>query len=144
MATEKGIVTRVGSATAWVKTSRTSACEGCASRQSCHLKGDDDAEMEVEAFNDARAVVGDRIVLRVASGALLKVSFMLYVFPILLLILGAIVGQILGPAFHYDSSSFSLLLGGVCFGLAFILIRLRSGRMARKTEYRPRIVRVLK
>jgi sigma-E factor negative regulatory protein RseC len=100
--------------------------------------------MEVEAFNDAGAVVGDRIVLRVASGALLKVSFMLYVFPILLLILGAIVGQILGPALHYDPSSFSLLLGGTCFGLAFILIRVRSSRMARKTEYRPRIVRVLK
>ena len=143
MATEKGIVTRVGSETAWVKTSRTSACEGCASRQSCHLKGNDD-EMEVEALNDARAVVGDRIVLRVASGALLKVSFMLYVFPILLLIVGAIVGQTLGPAFQFDSSSFSLLLGGVCFLIAFIFIRVRSSRMARKTEYRPRIVRVIK
>jgi sigma-E factor negative regulatory protein RseC len=126
MATEKGIVTRVGSETAWVKTSRTSACEGCASRQSCHLKGNDDDEMEVEALNDARAVVGDRIVLRVASSALLK------------------VGQTLGPALQFDSSSFSLLLGGVCFLLAFILIRVRSSRMARKTEYRPRIVRVLK
>jgi sigma-E factor negative regulatory protein RseC len=100
--------------------------------------------MEVEAFNDAGAVVGDRIVLRVASGALLKVSFMLYVFPILLLILGAIVGQKLGPALQYDPSFFSLLLGGVCFLLAFILIRVRSSRMARKTEYHPRIVRVLK
>jgi sigma-E factor negative regulatory protein RseC len=100
--------------------------------------------MEVEALNDARAVVGDRIVLRVASGALLKVSFMLYVFPILLLILGAIVGQTLGPAFQFDSSFFSLLLGGVCFLIAFIFIRVRSSRMARKTEYRPRIVRVLK
>jgi sigma-E factor negative regulatory protein RseC len=144
MATEKGIVTRVGSETAWVKTSRTSACEGCASRQSCHLKGNDDDEMEVEALNDARAVVGDRIVLRVASGALLKVSFMLYVFPVLLLILGAIVGQTLGPALQFDSSSFSLLLGGVCFLVAFILIRVRSSRMARKSEYRPRTVRILK
>lgn len=144
MATEKGIVTRVGPETAWVKTSRTSSCEGCASRQSCHLKGEDDKEVEVEAFNDAGAAVGDRIVLRVASGALLKVSFMLYVFPILLLILGAVVGQILGPAFHYDPSSFALLLGGTCFVLAFFLIRLGSSRMACKSEYRPRIVRVLK
>jgi sigma-E factor negative regulatory protein RseC len=69
---------------------------------------------------------------------------MLYVFPILLLILGAIVGQELGPALKYDPSFFSLLLGGVCFLLAFILIRVRSSRMARKTEYHPRIVRVLK
>lgn len=144
MATEKGIVTRVGSATAWVKTSRSSACEGCASRHACHIKGNDDQEMEVEAYNDAGAVVGDRILMRLASGALLKVSFMLYVFPILLLMLGAILGQALAPALELDPSSFSPLLGGVCFVLAFVVIRVRSGRMARKNEYRPRIVRVLK
>jgi len=37
---------------------------------------------------------------------------------------GAIVGQKLGPALQYDPSFFSLLLGGACFLLAFILILL--------------------
>jgi sigma-E factor negative regulatory protein RseC len=144
MATEKGIVTRVESATAWVKTSRTGACEGCASRHSCHIKSGDGDEMEVEALNDVGARVGDRIVLRVSSGALLKVAFMLYIFPVLLLMSGALLGQKLGPALRYDPSSFSLLLGVFGFVAAFVIVRLRSSRMARKSEYRPRIVRVLR
>jgi sigma-E factor negative regulatory protein RseC len=100
--------------------------------------------MEVEALNDVGARVGDRIVLRVSSGALLKVAFMLYIFPVLLLMSGALLGQKLGPALRYDPSSFSLLLGVFGFVAAFVIVRLRSSRMARKSEYRPRIVRVLR
>ena len=38
--------------------------------------------MEVEAVNVAGARVGDQILLRIESGAVLKVSFLLYIFPL--------------------------------------------------------------
>ncbi|HSO20180.1 MAG TPA: SoxR reducing system RseC family protein, partial [Desulfosarcina sp.] len=50
-----------GSRTAWVKTTRSSACESCSSRDACQAGGGGQ-EMEVEAINTADARVGDRIV----------------------------------------------------------------------------------
>ena len=82
--------------------------------------------------------------LNVSSTAILKVSFLLYVFPILLMILGAAIGQNLGPKFRMDPSMLSLLMGLFFFLLSFIFVRLRSNRMGKKDEYRPRIIRIIK
>ena len=142
MATERGIVTRLDAETAWVKTSRTSACKACASRDSCQM-AENGQEMEVEAINAANARVGDRILLNVESSALLKVSFLLYIFPVLLMLAGAVIGEKIAPMVGTDPSLLSALLGFVSFGVAFVLIRLTHLRMARKECYRPRIVRIL-
>lgn len=142
MATERGIVTRLDAETAWVKTSRTSACKSCSSRGSCQV-AENGQEMEVEALNAANAKVGDRILLSIESSALLKVSFLLYIFPVLLMLLGAIAGEKLAPLFGVSGSLLSALLGFSSFGVAFVLIRLSHLRMARKDCYRPRIVRIL-
>lgn len=143
MATEKGIVTRVLDNTAWVKTSRTSSCEGCSSRKSCNI-AEGGKEMEVEALNDADAKVGDRIVISIDSAALLKVSFMLYVFPILLMLIGAALGQKFAPVFALNPSALSAALGITSFVIAFCVIRIRGKKMARKREYQPRVIRIIK
>jgi len=142
MATERGIVTRLDAQTAWVKTSRTSACKACTSRDSCQM-AENGQEMEVEALNAANAKIGDHILLSVESSALLKVSFLLYIFPVLLMLLGAIAGEKLAALFAVDASLLSALLGFFSFGVAFVLIRLTHQRLARKECYQPRIVRIL-
>ena len=81
--------------------------------------------------------------LNVSSSALLKVSFLLYVFPILLMIVGAVIGQNLGPRLQMDPSTLSLLTGLLFFLMAFVIVRLRSNRMGQKDEYRPRIIRII-
>ena len=90
MATERGIVTRTDSRGAWVKTIKTGSCEGCSARGSCHSLSDR-GDMEVKAINAAGAKVGDRIVMSFETASLLKATFLLYVFPILLLIIGAAI-----------------------------------------------------
>ena len=58
MATEEGVVFKMGApgaGTAWVKTTRSSACEACSSRNACHAEAGAN-EMEVEAIN---TVAGD-------------------------------------------------------------------------------------
>lgn len=87
--------------------------------------------------------MGDRIVLSVSSAAVLKVSFLLYVFPILLMIVGAVIGQNLGPRLQMDPSMLSLLTGLLFFLMAFVFVRLGSNRMGKRDEYRPRIVRII-
>lgn len=142
MATEQGIVLRTGSESAWVKTNRSSACEGCTARGSCHTMGGGQ-EMEVKALNSAGARVGDRIVLSFETSSLLKATFLIYVFPIIFLIAGAALGQMLAPHLGFSPSALSVLLGFTFFFSALFIIKARANKMAQKNAYQPKITKIL-
>ena len=142
MATEQGIVIKTDSSAAWVKTIKTGDCAGCSARGSCHSLGNND-EMEVKAINEAGAKAGDRIVLLFETSSLLKATFLLYVFPILLLIIGAAIGQELAPHIDFDPSGLSALTGFSFFIVAVLIIKARANKMALKKEYRPKIIKIL-
>lgn len=142
MATEKGKVVRIGIDTAWVKTVKSSACKSCASRDTC-TEGGGAKEMEVEAINTIGAGIGDEVVIKVETSSFLKATFLLYVFPILCMLIGAVIGQTYG-------SSLIGLKGNdasVAFGLAFFfvsvaIVKTCGNRLGRRKDYRPRIIKV--
>jgi len=142
MATEQGIVIKTDSRTAWVKTIKSANWSGCSAKGSCHSKGAGE-EMEVYAINEAGARKGDRIVLSFETSSLLKVTFLLYVFPILLLIIGAAVGQEMAPKFDFNPSGFSAIMGFIFFFAALLIIKTTANRLAKKNEYRPKIIKIL-
>jgi len=144
MATEEGIVFKLGASgagTAWVKTTRSSACESCSSRNACHADGGG-KEMEVEAINTVNAKVGDRIVLNIKTTSLLKATFLLYVFPILAMIAGALVGQTVAGMRGSDPSGLSALFGFLFFGLAFVAIRIIGKFLSKDASYKPEIIKI--
>jgi sigma-E factor negative regulatory protein RseC len=144
MATEEGVVFKMGApgtGTAWVKTTRSSACEACSSRHACHAEAGAN-EMEVEAINTADARIGDRIVLNIGTASLLKATFLLYVFPILAMIAGAILGQMVALTRGTDPSGLSALFGFLFFGLAFIVIRITGRRLSTNADYKPEIIKI--
>lgn len=126
---------------AWVKTTRSSACASCSSKDACHSDGGG-KEMEVEAINTADARVGDRIVLNIKTASLLKATFLLYVFPILAMIAGAVLGQTVAVMRGSDPSGLSALFGFLFFGLAFIVIRIAGRRLSTNASYKPEIIKV--
>jgi sigma-E factor negative regulatory protein RseC len=142
VATEQGIVIKTSSSAAWVKTIKTGACKGCSARGACHSVGNSD-QMEVKAINEAGAKVGDRIVLLFETASLLKATFLLYVFPILLLIIGAAIGQEMAPHIGFNPSGLSALTGFSFFVAAVMIIKTRANKMARKKEYHPKIVKII-
>ena len=142
MATEHGIVIRTDSGEAWVKTVKSGSCEGCTARGACHSLSDS-GDMEVDAINEAGAKVGDRIVLNFETSSLLKATFLLYVFPIILLIIGAGIGQATAPYFSLNPSGFSAIVGFSFFFAAVLVIKFRANQMAKKNEYRPKIVKII-
>jgi sigma-E factor negative regulatory protein RseC len=147
MAIEEGIVYKLGDTqakTAWVRTTRSSACESCSSRDACHLDGGDAAgkEMTVEAVNLANARVGDRIVLNIKTTNLLKATFLLYVFPILALIAGALLGQTMAGMRGGDPSVWAASTGFLFFSLAFVIIRFADRRLSTDSHYKPVIIKV--
>jgi sigma-E factor negative regulatory protein RseC len=142
VATEQGIVIKTDSSAAWVKTIKTGDCAGCTARGSCHSLGNN-ADMEVKAINEAGAVAGDRILLLFETSSLLKATFLLYVFPILLLIVGAVIGQEIAPHIDFNPSGLSALMGFSFFFAAVLVIKARANKMALKKEYRPKVVKIL-
>ncbi len=141
MATEKGIVTRVDAGMAWVTTKRTEACEGCAARGGCHTLGGG-KEMSVEAINSVKAKAGDLVVISFETASLVKLSLLIYVFPIICMIVGAVIGQETAPKYHMDESALAALLGFAFFFVAFFIIRLVSKRFSDNEDYRARVVRI--
>lgn len=146
MATEEGVVIKLGNGAmpmAWVKTTRSSACKSCAARESCSADGGGE-EMQVEAINSAGAKVGDRIVISIKTASLLKATFLIYMFPILAMLAGAFVGQQLAlDNGSQDPSGFSALFAFIFLGMAVIIVKLMGKAMALKKEYMPTIIRII-
>lgn len=145
MAIEQGIVIKANGpapATARVKTVQPSACESCSSRHNCS-SGAGGNEREVDAINVANAKTGDLIQISMDTGALLKATFLLYVFPIICLLGGGIAGNTLGTRLGINPSPASAMMAISWFAAAMFFVHLRAGRMALKIEYRPKITRIL-
>jgi sigma-E factor negative regulatory protein RseC len=145
LATEEGIVTKTvpGTGTAWVKTSRTDACESCTAKGACNMMGGG-KDMEVEAVNKIGAKVDDRVVIAFESSSLLKASFLIYLFPVICMIAGALLGQKLSHKYDLNESLFSAGAAFIFFVAAFLFVRIKGNRMAQKDAYRPSIVKILK
>lgn len=143
MATEEGIVTKLVDGTAWVKTKKSQACEACASRDSCNVMGGGD-EMEVETINTAGADVGDLVIISFETASLLKATFLLYVFPILCMFVGAVVGQKMASSFQVNPSVLSAVGGFLFFLVSLVFIRIKANKMGRQDRYRPRVLRIKK
>jgi len=100
--------------------------------------------MKVESVNTVGAKKGDRVVLGFKSSSLLKATFLLYVFPILCLLAGAVGGQEIAPHVGMAPSGFSAVVGFLCFFIAILFIRAKGNQLAEKKDYRPEIIRIKK
>jgi sigma-E factor negative regulatory protein RseC len=146
MATEEGVVIKTGgpaAQTAWVKTVQSGACKSCSARHSCNPDSQG-KEREVQAVNLVGAKVGDLIQISIDDGALLKATFLLYIFPVICMLIGGLAGHKLGTGMGINPSPVSAIIAGICFFGAMLIVRLRAGRMALKMEYRPKITRIIR
>jgi sigma-E factor negative regulatory protein RseC len=141
MVTKEGLVTSISATTAWVETVRSKSCESCDACDSCESQ-DTSMGMIVQVNNTINAKKGDRVVIGFKTAPLLKMSFMLYVFPIILLIAGAATGETLAPRFEMDPSMTSVLAGIFSFALAFVIIRKTGDRVSKNREFKPILVRI--
>jgi sigma-E factor negative regulatory protein RseC len=142
MATEQGVVLRIDTAGTWVKMVRSGACDDCSSKGVCHTLGGG-KEMEVPAVNSVAARVGDRVTIKLDTSPFLKATFLIYMFPILMLVAGAAAGEWVSRSWALNSPLPSALLGFGSLAAGLIVMRIIARRLAKKNEYRPRIVRIL-
>lgn len=141
MATEQATVTVVSPAGTWVEATPSAACEGCASRGSCHAVGKERNSVQVINGRDAR--VGDTVVITFATGSLLKALFLLYMVPIIAPLVGACVGNwLLAPYVDRNPSIVAAISAFTFFFTAIWLAKFKAGQMEKNEAYRPKITRI--
>lgn len=141
MITENGVVTQTNTTLAWIKTTRSSACEACASRESCGTPGQLGKEMIVQVKNTLNVKAGDHVVIGLETKPVMMLTFLVYVVPIVALVAGALIGDQMGPVFGINPSLLAMILGFSSFGLAFLIIRRKSFQLNEKDGYKPFLVR---
>jgi sigma-E factor negative regulatory protein RseC len=142
MGKEEGTIVRVEGPKAWVVVRRSSACNHCGSKESCvSLEGG--KSMESEVLNPLSGQVGDRVILKIPTGSVLKLSFLVYVFPILAFILGAVYGVKFGKEHGMDPDLVSFLMGFSTSIVSFFVLKLIERMLMKKKEYIPEIERII-
>ena len=110
------------------KMSACAGCNGCA-------QGQQKTEVVVRG---GQAEVGDRVSVRMSEGKLLKLSVLVYVFPLAALILGLIIGSLAAPG----NETVMLLLGLGLMALSFAFVKILDGKVGQKAGWHPEIVAV--
>ncbi len=141
MVREEGTVQKILPGKAIVKVQRHAACEQCDSRGACDIF--EGKEVEVEVLNELEASEGDRVEVSVPGRSLLKLSFFVYFLPVVALILGASVGNYLGPAVGVNSALGAIGTGAALMVGTFWTLK-RLDKLAISSDaYSPRITKVL-
>jgi sigma-E factor negative regulatory protein RseC len=141
MIEEIGTVISIEGLHARVSVPKKSSCQGCSSG-TC-VAGDQ--SMEIEALNKAGAVAGQKVKVMVHTYAYMKGSMVIYGFPALLLVIGAVVGKEVMPRFFpsLDADSLSAIFGFSFLIISFILVKIWAGGQGKKTASTPVIEEII-
>lgn len=141
MSAERGIVEKVESGWAWVKTKRSSACSSCGSRHHCLTQGGD--QMLVKARNTADAKKGDEVELYLSTKTKLKGTAIVYLLPVFGIFAGAFSANPLSEALGLNPSLGMALFTLTGLVLAVLLMRYLANRMDSNQALTPLVKRVI-
>lgn len=133
---------------ALLQTLRKSACQSCSARAGCGTSvlasvfGRRYTQLRVA--NTLGAKIGDEVLVGVAENALVQVSLLMYLLPLLMLLLGAILAEVVSARLGLEAELATLLGGASGFTLAVVLVRqlMQRGRFA--THVQPVMLRIVR
>jgi positive regulator of sigma E activity len=128
----KGKVITVDGSSATVCFESGEACAKCEAKEYCQTAG---SEQSVIVDNSIGASVGDEVYVEQAPGVGLAAASMLFGLPVVL----AVIGMILGSRW---SEIGSVLVAVVCFGAGLIISKLLNNIIARRSAFLPRITEI--
>ncbi|RMG03313.1 MAG: hypothetical protein D6726_05875 [Nitrospirae bacterium] len=139
---EVGIVKSIHGVHAKVIIKKSTACDHCV-KDECDMEG---TNFEVEAINVAHADVGQTVKVVMKAETYIKGALLLYILPVFALFVGAIFGTLYLPeAFSSLGRETAAVIGGfIMMALSFVIIKIVSSRMEKKTEYRSVIEEIIR
>ena len=102
MLEENGRVVRIESGTVWVETVKQSSCSSCSAQKGCGqsllAKVGDGRRMEIQVDNPQHldVAIDDDVTLGVGERSFITASFLVYMLPLLVMFIFAVVAQLAG------------------------------------------------
>lgn len=130
-----GVVTGLEGKYAKVVMKRHSSCGSC---NACKM-GQEDAQLEIKVFNEVDAKVGQRVSVNMNDTDVLSAAFIVYVMPLLALLGGIIIGNLvltlLGVVEYKDL--YLAIIGFVTMAVTFLLIKRREDKFKNNRKLIP-------
>ena len=146
MLEETAQVVRIRGEEVWVETQRRSSCDSCAAEKGCGTatlsKVLGTRRNVVRVLSAIPLGVGDRVVIGIREQALVRGSLAVYAVPILLLLLGGLLGELGAQQFIWENAELaSVMLGisGLIAGLAWL--RRFTRRIQNDPNFQPVVLR---
>ena len=146
MIEEHARVVAVQGDTALLQTQRQSSCGSCEVKSGCGtsvLAGIFGQKMtQLKVQNTLNARPGDEVVLGMEEHALVTGSLLVYGVPLLMLLLGALMGEAMASQLGMDADLLPVVGGATGFVLAFLLVRGVLRRTAVGLQMNPVMLRI--
>ncbi|MDU2598471.1 SoxR reducing system RseC family protein [Anaerococcus sp.] len=119
-----------------VSVARNEACGSCAAKGTCGKK----EETIIEVYSTEDVKVGDNIIIESRSSDITKYSIYVYVLPVVMMVIGAVLPSILFKNTGYDINLITLLSVIVFFAISFIIIKAIDKNLAHQNVMKVRKV----
>lgn len=141
MIEETGRVVALAPGAVWVETERSSTCSGCSVRSGCgqglvDRLGIGERRGLILALCDLRLGVGDTVVVGIRESVLLQGAVLVYLFPLIMLFIFAIVASLLSA-----TEPLVMLAGLGGFLVAWLVVRKRSQQASIDPALQPVVLR---
>ncbi len=103
---EKGRVTKVTGEKVTVVFKRGAACGSC---KACS-EGQNENEMEISAYNDCDAQIGDTVAVKMEAEFMLKATLIMYGLPLVTMMLGFAIGNFISAIVAFGTGILFMLL----------------------------------
>lgn len=130
---KKGKIIAVEGSKATICFDSVEACERCEMKKYCQTSAPDHS---VIAENHVGATVGDEVYVEQTPGVGLAAASLLFGLPVVLAIIGMIVGS------HWNEL-WALILAIICFGIGLVCAKLLNDIIARRSAFLPRITEII-
>ena len=146
MIEEQARVVAIDGGYALVETQRKSTCESCSVKKGCGTSAVSKVfgrtAVQLKAVNRTNAQVNEQVVIGIDEAWLLKGSFAAYVVPLMLMLLCAVIGEMIGARLWGGQSEGVTILAAL-LGLAagFFWLRRYTKNLRERNVCQPEILR---
>ena len=131
---------------ALIEVQRKAVCDTCAVNNGCGTgilaKAMNNRRFQMKVRNTVDACVGDEVIVGIEDDMLIKSSFAVYIIPLLLLFIGAWIGENSAGAFPSSSpEGLSVLFGMAGLVAGFAWVRYFSKRISSDDRYQPLLLK---
>lgn len=133
---QEGFIIQLQGDLAKVKVAPNADCDNCGA---CNI-----VHMEILAYNSVKATPGQKVKFTMIKENMLKISFMIFILPLLSLFAGLYAGSLVSSVLNINSTG-SMTAGGVLMiGLAVLVIFFYDRKYKQNKSNFPQIIEVIK